>query len=116
MLIAATSSETTTPTARNGRNSCHGGIPAAFITMSSESLPSLLSTWATAIISAIGAMIRTSSGMIRPVMPTKTKIALALVGHQVDIAQRLRDPHQRCHADANDQERTQSGAKNVPAD
>ena len=44
------------------------------MTMSSESLPSLLSTWATAIISAIGAMIITSSGMIRPVMPTKTRM------------------------------------------
>ncbi len=73
MLIAATSSDTTIPTARNGRNSTQGGMPAAFITISSESLPSLLSTCATAIISAIGAMIRTSSGMMRPVMPMKTK-------------------------------------------
>jgi hypothetical protein len=49
-------------------------MPAAFITISSESLPSLLSTCATAIISAIGAMISTSSGMIRLVMPMKTKM------------------------------------------
>ena len=74
MLIVATSSETTMPTARNGRNRIHGGIPAAFITISSESLPSLLSTWATAIIRASGAMISSSSGMIRPVMPMKTKM------------------------------------------
>jgi hypothetical protein len=74
MLIAATSSDTTTPTARKGRNRTHGGMPDAFITMSSESFPSLLSTCATAIISAIGAMIRTSNGTMRPVMPMKTKM------------------------------------------
>ena len=49
-------------------------MPAAFITMISESVPSLLSTWATAIISAIGAITSTSSGMMSPVMPTKTRI------------------------------------------
>jgi hypothetical protein len=42
--------------------------------MSSESLPSLLSTCATAIINAIGAMIRMSNGTMRPVMPMKTKM------------------------------------------
>ena len=62
------------PTARNGRNSRQGDMPAAFITMISESVASLLRTWATAIISATGAIISTSSGMIRPVMPMKTKI------------------------------------------
>ena len=62
------------PSCRNGRNTCQGAIPAAFITISSESLPSLVSTWATAIISAIGAMIITSIGMIRPVMPMKTRM------------------------------------------
>ena len=49
-------------------------MPAAFITMISQSVDSLLSTWATAINSAIGAITRTSSGMIRPVMPTKTRM------------------------------------------
>ena len=56
------------------RNRIHGDMPAAFITMISESLDSLLSTCATAISSAIGAITRTSSGMIRPVMPTKTRM------------------------------------------
>ena len=79
-------------TARNGRNSRHGGMPAAFMTMISESVASLFSMWATAITSAIGAMTRTRCGMIRLVMPTKTRIGLTLVGHQVDVAQRLRDP------------------------
>ena len=54
--------------------------------------------------------------MIRPVMPDEYEDALALVGHQVDIAHRLRDPHQRGDADANDHERTQGGAENIPAD
>ena len=42
--------------------------------------------------------------------------ALALIGHQVDVAQRLRDPHQRGHAGANHQERTKRGAKNIAPD
>jgi hypothetical protein len=49
-------------------------MPAAFITMISESVDSLLSTCATAISSAIGAITRMSSGIIRPVMPTKTRM------------------------------------------
>ena len=44
--------------------------------------------------------------MISPVMPDEYEDALALIGHQVDVAQRLRDPHQRRDADANDKERT----------
>ena len=42
--------------------------------------------------------------------------ALTLIRHQVDVTQRLRDPHQRGHAGANDQERTERGAKNIAAD
>ena len=49
-------------------------MPAAFITMSSKSLDILLSTCATAISSAIGAITSTSNGMISPVMPTKTRM------------------------------------------
>ena len=56
------------------RNSSHGDMPAAFITMISESVDSLLSTCATAISSAIGAITSTSSGMISPVMPMKTRM------------------------------------------
>ena len=48
-------------------------MPAAFITMSSESVLSLLNTCAAAIISAIGAINKTSSGMMSPVMPMKTR-------------------------------------------
>ena len=62
-------------------------MPAEFMTMISELFDSLLSTCATAISSAIGAITRTSSGMISPVMPTKTRMVLALVGHDVDVAQ-----------------------------
>ena len=71
--MTETRSETTKAAARNGRNNRHGETPAAFITMISESAPSLLRTCAADIISAIGASIMTSSGMISPVMPTKTK-------------------------------------------
>src|SRR5262245_933401 len=42
--------------------------------------------------------------------------ALALIRHQVDVAQGLRDPHERGHAGANHQERTERGAENIPAD
>ena len=49
-------------------------MPAAFITMISESVDSLLSMCATAINSAIGAITRTSNGMISPVMPTNTRM------------------------------------------
>jgi hypothetical protein len=113
---AATSSDTTTRRPGRDGTGSHGGMPDAFITMSSESLPSLLSTCATAIISAIGAMIRTSSGTMRPVMPMKTRMLLPLIRHQVDVTQCLRDPHERGHAGANDQERTERGAKNIAAD
>ena len=70
--MTATSSETTTAAARNGRTNRHGETPAAFITMISESELSLLRTCAAAMTSAIGAIIMTNSGMIMPVMPTKT--------------------------------------------
>ncbi len=56
------------------RNNIHGDMPAAFITMISESFDILLRTCATAISNAIGAITKTSNGMIRPVMPTKTRI------------------------------------------
>src|SRR6266478_8234243 len=42
--------------------------------------------------------------------------ALTLIRHQVDVAQRLRDPHERGHAGANHQERTERGAENIAAD
>src|ERR1700730_16178085 len=67
-----TRTETTTAAATNGHNSRHGDMPAAFITMISESVLSLLRVWATAMTSAIGASIMTRSGMIRPVMLPKT--------------------------------------------
>ena len=38
---------------------------------------------------------------------------LALVGHQVDLAQRVRQPDDRGQADANQQERAERGAENV---
>ena len=49
-------------------------MPEAFITMISELLDILLSTCAAAIRKAIGAITITSSGMIRPVMPMKTRM------------------------------------------
>src|SRR3981081_3360818 len=53
------------------RNSRNGEKPAAFITMISESVASLLRVWEIAIISAIGEMISTSAGITRLVMPRK---------------------------------------------
>ncbi len=49
-------------------------MPAAFITMISESVASLLSVWEIAIISAIGAMIINNDGITRLVMPRKVRM------------------------------------------
>src|SRR5450631_2348783 len=54
-----------------GRNSRNGEKPAAFITMISESVASLLRVWEIAIIRAIGEMISTSAGITRLVTPRK---------------------------------------------
>src|SRR3954454_13377636 len=70
----ATTNATTTVAYRNGRNSRKGDSPAAFITMISESVASLFRVWEIAIISAIGAMISTSAGMTRLVMPRKVRM------------------------------------------
>ncbi len=48
--------------------------------------------------------------------PDEDEDALALIRHQVDVAQGLRDPHERGHAGANHQERTERGAENITAD
>ena len=86
-------SDATMVTARNGRNSRHGDMPAAFMTMISESVRELVAaTWATAITSAIGAMTRTSMRNDQAGDADEDQDGLALVGHQVDVAQRLRDP------------------------
>src|SRR6266403_3002542 len=69
--MKATSNATTQVAKKNGRNSRNGEKPAAFITMISESVASLFSVWEIAIISAIGAMIKTSAGITRLVMPRK---------------------------------------------
>ena len=70
--MAATKIDTTKAAARNGRTSGHGDTPAAFMTMISESELSLLMIWAVDSTSEIGAIIITSSGISRPVMPIKT--------------------------------------------
>src|SRR6266481_630526 len=62
---------TTQVAKKNGRNSRNGEKPAAFITMISESVASLFSVCEIAIINAIGAMISTSAGITRLVMPRK---------------------------------------------
>jgi hypothetical protein len=41
---------------------------------------------------------------------------LSLARHDVDIAERLRDPDDRSQTDQYDQERTQRGAKNISTD
>ena len=48
--------------------------PAPFMTIISESVPSLFSTCAIATTSAIGAITRIKSGTISPVMPTNTRM------------------------------------------
>ena len=70
----ATSTDTTRAVARNGLNSRHGDMPAAFMTISSESVESLLSTCPTEITMAIGAITRMRRGTISDVMPRNTRI------------------------------------------
>ncbi len=55
-------------------NSRQGDIPAAFITMISESVESLLRTCVVAMKSATGAIIIMSKGSKRLVMPRNTMI------------------------------------------
>ena len=63
---------TTQVAKKNGRNSWNGEKPAAFITMISELVANLFRVRRKiAIISAIGAMISTSAGITRLVMPRK---------------------------------------------
>ena len=47
--------------------------------------------------------------------PDENQNGLALVGHDVDVAQCLRDPDHRGQTDQHDQERTQRGAENISA-
>ena len=56
----------------NGRRNRHGDRPAAFITMTSESVDRRLSVCVTARSIASGAMISASTGIARPVMPMNT--------------------------------------------
>jgi hypothetical protein len=72
--MKATSNDTTIVANRKGRNSRRGDRPAAFITMISESVASLVRVWDTAIIRAIGAMIRTRTGIARLVTPRKVRM------------------------------------------
>ena len=46
----------------------------------------------------------------------KDQHGLTAAGHQVDVAQRLRDPDDRSQTEQHDQERTKSGAEDVAAD
>src|SRR5690242_8337541 len=72
--MAPTRRDTTSAAAMKARKRIQGDMPAAFITMISESFDILLRTCVTAMSSAIGAITKTSSGMIRPVMPMNTRI------------------------------------------
>src|SRR3979490_1312238 len=65
---------TTQVAKKNGKNSRNGEKPAAFITMISESVASLVRVWEIAIINAIGEMISTSAGITRVVMPRNVTI------------------------------------------
>ena len=91
----------------------HGDMPDAFITTISESVLSRLSVWPTAITSAIGAMMASSIGISRPVIPTKTRtvwrwlvirsISRKACVSQITIVRLIGDQ----------QERPESGAENI---
>ena len=115
-LSNPTTSETTAAVARNGRNSRHGDMPAAFITINSESVESLLSTWPTEITMRDRRDHEHEEGNDQAGDAEKDEDRLTAVGHQVDVAQRLRDPDHCRQTDKHQQERTERGAKNILAD
>ena len=91
-------------------------MPAEFITMISESVDSLLRMCAAAMTSAIGAITRTSSGMISPVRPMKTRMvwpwlvmmSMSRSAWVTQITAVRRHQH--------DQERHQGGAHDITVD
>ena len=101
---------------RNGRNSAQGDMPAAFITINSESFDSRPIECITAIMSAIGAITSTSIGMIRPVMPRKTSTVWPRLVIRSMSRKRLGDPDHRGQAEQDDGERTEGGAEDVTVD
>ena len=94
----------------------HGDMPAAFITMISESVLSLLSVWPTAITSAIGAITSTSIGMSRPVMPMNTRtvwpwLVIRSISRSACVSQMT-----AVRLTQHQQERAERGAENVAVD
>ena len=84
--------------------------------MISESVASLFSVCATAIISAIGAITSTSTGISQAGEAQEGQDGLALAGHQVDAAQRLRNPDHAGEAGQDHRERRQRRAENIAVD
>ena len=112
-LKPATSAETTSVVVRNGRKMRHGDMPDAFITTISESVLSRLSVWPTATTSAIGAMMASSMGISRPVIPTKTSTVWRWLVIRSISRKRVRQPDDHRQTDGNQQERPKSGAENI---
>ncbi len=69
------------------------GMPPDVMTISSLSLRPLLSTWMEAIRRARGAINAIMLGMASSVMVMKTRQVLALVGHELELPQGDREPH-----------------------
>ena len=101
---------------RKGRNSAQGDMPAAFITISSESFDSR----------PIGMHDRDHQRDRRDHEhqhrndqagdAEKDQHGLAAAGHQVDVAQGLGDPDHRSQAEQDDRKGAEGGAEDVAAD
>ena len=103
-------------TAMNGCSSRQGRMPAPFMTMISESVASLCRLWATATHQRDR---RDHQDEVRDDQAgdaDEHQDGLALAGHQVDVAQRLRHPDRARQADEHQQKRPKRGAKDVAAD
>jgi hypothetical protein len=81
------------------------------MTMISESVASLLRVWEIAIISDQNQRRDHQAGDAQ-----KGQDGLALTGHQVDAAQRLRDPDHPGEADQNQRKRRERRAKDILVD
>ena len=91
-------------------------MPAAFITMISESLRQLVEDVRDRDQQRDRRDHQNEQRYDQAGDADEDQDGLALAGHDVDVAQRLRDPDHGGQADQHDQERTQGGAENISAD
>ena len=91
-------------------------MPPAVMTISSLSPLRRLSTWMEAISRAIGAISAIMAGDGQRGHGQEAQRVLALRGHQLELAQRHRDPHHARQGHEDEHKRTGSLPKDVSAE